>query len=88
MCGSHVPEWSVCCVHSYDIHFAMYYITCMLLQKGRSALSMAVYNGHEDLAHVLLAEGADIKITNNVSKYMMLTLSKVSCVYLHAVIVL
>jgi len=37
------------------------------LQYGRSALSIALYNGHEDLAHVLLVEGADIKITDNVS---------------------
>jgi len=37
------------------------------LQDGRSALSMALYNGHEDLAHLLLAKGADIKITRNVS---------------------
>ena len=37
------------------------------LQYGRSALSMALNSGHEDLAHLLLAEGADIKITDNVS---------------------
>ena len=38
----------------------------MLLQDGVSALSVALYNGHEDLAHLLLAADADIKITDNV----------------------
>ena len=41
-------------------------ITCVLLQDGRSALSIALLRGNEGVAGALIAAGADIKITDNV----------------------
>ena len=41
-------------------------ITCVLLQNGRSALNIALYEGNEELAGALITAGADIKITDNV----------------------
>ena len=62
----HVSIVSICCVHSYGIHLVMCCITCVLLQLGRSALSIALWSGNEELAGALITAGANIKITDNV----------------------
>ena len=62
----HVSIVSICCVHSYGIHLVMCCITCVLLQDGDSALSIALWEGNEELAGALITAGADIKITDNV----------------------
>lgn len=42
-------------------------------KDGKTALMMAVINGHENLVKLLLENGADIKITNEVQLIPMST---------------